>query len=146
MDTSVVYETHPRDCYLVGEHGERSLAYSQGDIVTDYYDKPIVKGDDKYRRHLFTVFSPCGQIVRYEKGEIFINGRGHAQPLILGSQPPKITYEGIKDGEQSINLKKHHEALRESRTVKGITHNLKHMETRELLKLRDAVLREVAKR
>lgn len=64
----------------------------------------------------------------------------------LGNMTPKVVFDGIRDGQSSISLKSHHEALREARTVKGITRTIKQMEKRELLKLLEAVNKEVRKR
>lgn len=60
---------------------------------------------------------------------------------------PKVVFNGIRDGGPAmVSLQTHQDALRESRSVKGITRNLKHYKDRELMKLLDKVNTEVRKR
>lgn len=60
---------------------------------------------------------------------------------------PKIVFDGIRDGGPAmVSLRTHQDALRESRTVKSITRNLKYYKDRELMKLLDKVNTEILKR
>lgn len=153
-----IYEIHKRTVKDRDDFGELTdlvLAH-EGTPVLNQYGAPVYKTDNIYVRHLFdVVVHGVDGPFTHKKGDLFINGKGRAQekptelPLeknIHNSAPPKIVFDGIRDGQQSISMSRHHDALREERSIKGIARNLKHYKDRELMKLLDKVNTEVRKR
>lgn len=150
-----VFEIHKRTVKDRDDFGELTdlvLAH-EGTPVLNQHGAPVYKSDTQYIRHLFDVYGEDDKLL-HKKGDLFVNGKGraqdrHSQPIdntIFNSQPLTIEFTGIRDGLQSMPLHKHHEQLREARSVKGVTKNLKYYKDRELLKLLDKVNTEVRKR
>jgi len=153
-----IYEIHKRTVKDRDDFGELTdlvLAH-EGTPVLNQYGAPVYKTDNMYVRHLFdVVVHGVDGPFTHKKGDLFINSKGRAQekptelPLektVYNSAPPKIVFDGIRDGQQSISMSRHHDALREERSVKGIARNLKHYKDRELMKLFDKVNTEIIKR
>lgn len=149
-----IFEIHKRDVFEQDEYGnvtDNILAH-RGTQVFNQHGAPVYKTDTLYVRHLFdVVVHGIDGSFTHKEGDLFINSKGRAQekpsnPSKLNNVVPKVVFNGIKDGELSSHIVKLQEQIREARSVKGISRNLKHYKDRELMKLFDKVNTEIIKR